>query len=69
MSKGESEDEADRFSGRRMGLAAATRMERHCAGRCSMEKARARSSVEKVFQVTAALIREGPAWMDSVHNG
>lgn len=37
--------------------------------RHSMEEARGRSSMEKVFQVAAALIREGPAQMDAVHNG
>ena len=64
-----SEDEAGRFSGRRTGLAAAAGMARRCTGRRGSEKAAARSSVEKVFRVTAALIREGPLRMDSAHNG
>lgn len=69
LSEGASEDKAGRFSWRRTGLATAARVARHCAGRPSSEKAAVRSSVVKVFRVTAALIREGPVWMDLAQDG
>lgn len=50
-------------------MATAARVARHCAGRPSSEKAAVRSSVVKVFRVTAALIREGPVWMDLAQDG
>lgn len=52
-----------------MGLAAAARMARRCMGKHGSKKAAVRSSTEKVFWVTAALIREGPVQMASAHDG
>lgn len=50
-------------------MAAAASMARHCMGKCGSMKAAVKSSTEKVFWVTAALIREGPVQMDLAHDG